>query len=213
MTPLRIHWKMLTPAILSDQPLHFDSLLAWAAAMRAEDDLYPIQDAIDDLPLQKDVRDSGWVWKASHLEFKHLLCTQPMVYYRAQDPELIADEKREIGGVDYGRKRVIDPNKGSNKRCVIYASMRYVSEAEAWCIGDKDAIKDLLSDIDNLGKLARLDYGRVLSVSVNEDKRAFEFWKRRTLPWPEPEYARTVSVCTPPYWDRRKQTECWVPVC
>lgn len=69
MRPLRITIDLLTPMVESAEPVHLDSLLAWAAVQEAHvsGTFKDYDSVLSTLPLAREERPEGWVWKASFL--------------------------------------------------------------------------------------------------------------------------------------------------
>lgn len=211
MRPLKITWRLATPVIASDDLLHLDGVLAWARAKRATEDGFPIEEVIEDLPLERETKDGEWVWKASAIHFEPRCAPLPMIYRRQISFPKIHAMQQEVGCFELKRRKY--ENKAMYKNWQIPAAYMWVNKAEAWCIGDPDKVRELLADVPNLGKLARLDFGRVSTFEVEEHNEALEKWKFRNLPWPEAGYAPIQGCVRSPYWRRDHARTCWRPVC
>lgn len=208
--PLKISWTLCRPMIKNDHPIHLDALLAWAAVRIAEEQGAENHFAAqDDLPLAKD--DNG-TWKASMLikrnSWSSLLfpMTKPFNVYL--DDADIYYEKKNIQ---------FTPATGKFKAFDFRVQAGWCSEVNAWCIGDPDQVKLLLSRITSLGKLSRNNFGAIRDFSVIDDPAAEQLWQIRTLPLALdnpvlPGYARAMRVSAPPYWDKTRLEPCQVPI-
>ncbi len=213
MRPLRIEWDIATPVVADDAMLHLDGMLAWAAADIAIEDGIPPDEAVANLPLEKQVRGDDWVWKASAVEFMREGMPQNLVYRRSVDFGRMRDMHREIGGFEYRRKNaeLAYVCKGVSKRWQLQTATVWARHAVAWCVGDPEQVRKLLGRLHYLGKLARLGCGRVAKVSVTEDEAALKRWKWRHLPWREDGYVPIEGCTSPPYWRRDQTRACWRP--
>lgn len=203
MSPLEIRFRLVTPMRAPEQPIHLDALLAWAAVDAAGGDLA----AQDDLPLELHAADGRRVWKASRLVFQPLH-RQMMPMTRTFDPWAWAMDR---GRVYTGGGNRLDPGMGPYKAYQIYVPLVQVERVRAWCIGEAERIGELLARVTHLGKLARLDMGRVLSREILPCAEARERWKCRTMPEPLPGYRPAVMTLMPPYWRREMRTVAWEP--
>ena len=118
----------------------------------------------------------------------------------------------------YQKKNILfTPATGKFKAFDLRLQAGWCSEVNAWCIGDPDKVKHLLSRISSLGKLSRNNFGAIKDFSVNDDPAAEKLWQVRTLPLAldhpvQPGYARAMRVCAPPYWDKTRLEACQVPI-
>lgn len=213
---LEIVFDLVTPVHAPTQPIHLDGLLAWAKAqraLRAGEDPYA---AAEDLPLAKCLTTDAdrWCWKASQVRFQNLHGRFRMMLIRRADTWAMAVDH---DAVHAGCPNVLSGLVGTGpyKAYKWTAPMLIAQQARAWCVGDPEAILDLLGDITHLGKLRRLDCGRIANVRVTpvtdpDDPR----WQLRTLPGqPDALPGFQPAVCTlrAPYWDRAQMTDAWEP--
>jgi hypothetical protein len=204
MTPVLIRFHLSTPLCSPDHPLHLDSLLAWAEVDRAGGDLA----AMDNLPLARHTgADGRWVWCASHVVYQ-VLWRNPIPYTRAFEPWQWGEDKDCVFAKG---PNVVTQGSGPCKGYQLMARGLQVPVAVAWAVGDPEGIADLLGRVRNLGKLARLDMGRVGRVEVVPDEHAAEWWRLRAMPAELPGYARSVETLRPPYFRRDLREDVWVP--
>lgn len=216
MKPLRIDWTFSSPLIVSDfAPVHLDALLAYAMVADAEnneeEDPFSFQEK---LPLKKQDK----TWKASQL-----------LFVRNQSPFLISMVRSYEGmsmmtdfDVYYTQKSFPKSacNQGSGKYKAYTFTQRacWMKSATAWCIGNKKKVQDLLEQVPYIGKLTRNGFGKVASLTIVEDNRAYENWAIRVLPAPTDcksagiDYVDIQSPLTPPYWDKLKMTSAIKPI-
>lgn len=204
MNPVAVRFHLSTPMCAPDHPLHLDSLLAWAAVDRAGGDLA----AMDDLPLARHTEADGrWVWCASHVLYQ-VLWRNPVPFTRAFEPWQWGEDK----DVAFAKgPNVVTQGTGPYKGYQLMARGLQVAVAVAWAVGDSQGIADLLGRVRNLGKLARLDMGRVGRIEVVPDEQAAELWRVRAMPAELPGYARSVETLRPPYFRRDQREDAWVP--
>ncbi|MFE8034031.1 type IV CRISPR-associated protein Csf3 [Thiohalocapsa marina] len=204
MGPYRVTFRLATPMHAPEQPIHLDAILAWAAVDAARGDL----NAQDALPLERYVGGDGrWVWKASRVLLKVEHRTGQMMT-RSFEPWHWGEDRCRV----YTKgPRIIKPGTGPLKGYVLSVPTLQVSIAQAWYIGDADAIATLLSRVTHLGKLRRLDFGRITDIQVTEDREALERWTLRSLPDTRPGYRRCLQTLRPPYFDRSLRESAWEP--
>lgn len=210
--PLRIEFTLANPVKAPSHPIHLDGLLAWAAVQEGIDAGVPMEIAQEQLPLARQGADGDAVWMASWIEFSpgerdSLVITRP---FRVQD--VVADNGRSFHEL---RKQKWDSDMRSSpyKAYIMTFPLRHARAARAWCIGEPVEVERLLkTHITHLGKLARLDLGRIANISVTEDIEAYEKWRWRSMPWALPGYARAFETIRAPYWKRENRREAWVPL-
>lgn len=91
-----------------------------------------------------------------------------------------------------------------------YITARWYSNAVAWCVGDKDAVSEIINQVTHIGSKTRLGYGAVLAVNVVDDPDAFKHWSKRVLPIGHEratgnDYAKSIEAVRGPYWDRQNR--------
>lgn len=212
MQPLKVTWRFRSPVVVAEHPVHLDSLLARstvdAALARNEEDAFAAQ---EQLPLER----HGEVWKASALMFMPIGTPVLVPMTRRYDVHSLAIEQ----GVRYeGKKNKFPRGTGKFKGYDLRVSCRWIEKAEAWCVGNKDMVAELLSSITAIGKLVRLGYGEIseCEISVAPQEEA-EMWQVRNLPITETGnpaacYAPSVQTLRPPYWDKLQLQEVLCPI-
>ncbi|NCA72644.1 MAG: hypothetical protein EOM91_21830 [Sphingobacteriia bacterium] len=204
MGPLCVRFRLVTPMRSPEQPIHLDALLAWAAVEAAHGDL----GAQDRLPLERYTgADGRWVWKASRVFIP--------VVARGREPMIRSFEPWNWGD-DKGTVYLDSPNNlkagtGPFKGHLFGVSTLQAEAAYAWCVGDRAQIAELLVRVTNLGKLRRLDFGRIAQITVAEDPDALERWQVRALPDERPGYRTSLQTLRPPYFDRALREPAWEP--
>lgn len=214
MQALKITWTFTHPLVLSGGfPLHFDALLAWARVQEAEElgEEYPWE-AQEDLPLEE----THGVWKASKVSFDPL--SQPEIFSMTRKFDLNA-LSLDMGRVYETRraKNKFNAASGEFKAYDMRVSCQWMKKAEAWCVGDKDRIEELLRRVTHIGRLTRNGFGRVKTVSIEScPVEETENWRLRALPLgsgqekPGEVYCPSQQTCRPPYW---KKTNTEAVVC
>jgi CRISPR type IV-associated protein Csf3 len=205
MKPLKIVFRLGAPVVVPEYPIHLDALIARMAVERAAFDL----SAQEALPLARHETGNGWVWKASWVEFSGI--TQRWLSESIRRYDAWGRARDHARGV-LDRFKKLNPGTGPDKAYQFFTPMMAASEAHAYCVGDIQAVSELLQNLKYLGKLHRLGYGRITAVEILEDERAMEFWRYRTMPESVPGYVLVWSCLRPPYWERRNCTESWQPV-
>ncbi len=210
MEPLCITWSLNRPMVCSDYPIHLDSLVAWALVDEArENGVEDCFSVIENLPLEKTADN---IWKASVL-----------IRYPASSIQVTSMTKpfnvyMEDAGVFYETKiKRFTPGSGKFKAFDLRVASQWQEKVVAWCIGEKGRLKELLSRIQNLGKLSRNNFGQIISLEITKDIEAKQLWELRTTPLsleapPKKGFARAMRVCRPPYWDKTKFEPCQTPV-
>lgn len=223
MEPLRLTWTLATPLASGAFPIHLDALVAYAVtedALRAgADPALKVRELSNDLPLQRANGEAGaWCWKASALRGKTRAHSMRM-WVRKTDPCDLADriDRNQIVGrwrraaKDANGREVfapfayaIDLQRGVLKNHFQFFPVRHVHTLEAWCIGDRDRLLELLDPsaglITGIGPRVRSGFGRVLAFSIERDEVAEQHWMQRVLPWEAPGTVAIQAAHKPPYW-------------
>lgn len=211
MEPLRIDFALATPLRIPEHPVHFDGVLAWAAVQDGMERGIPMEEAQNRLPLDRHGDGESSVWMASWIDFD----AGPRSLYPITRPFRVTDVVMDMGRSFKQLRRADwsgEMSSSVNKAYLLQHPIRHVSQARAWCVGDREEIERLLTTwVTHLGKLARLDMGRIASIVVTPDQEAPSKWRRRALPWEEAGYLRTYETIHPPYWKRENRREAWVP--
>lgn len=207
MRPLHVVFRLATPMRAPEAPIHLDALLAWSAVHATG--IMDLEQQ-ERLPLEKyHASNSAWVWKASQLVFEAGHRQALPMTRRLDIGECAQDQGIRF---DAPRLNVLTPGTGPYKSYSFLAPLVAVAEAHAWCVGDQDAIRDLLARVTHVGKLARIDCGRVASIDVlPDDDPTAERWTLRTMPDSRPGFHASVATLTPPYWRRESRVDAWEP--
>ena len=102
---------------------------------------------------------------------------------------------------------IIDTARGIAKASQGFYTIEHTRGLRAWCIGDQEAIADLLSRVVAVGVKTRIGLGTLLPYDdgslwrVRPDEQAAEMWRRR----PSPvrliaDSFRAAGTWRPPYW-------------
>ena len=221
MEPLRIEFQLAGPWSPPLGGVHLDGLVAWAVkeealrngtVLQANEDYAAI---IADLPFEKHESPNGWCWKASVLEVVGYRW-QERRYLTAKTPVLdmalaIGDRVVEEKGGSY-----IDTVLGLGKNAALFYTLEHAQGFEAYCIGDFDALSELLQHIAAIGVKTRLGHGSLQPYDdgklfrITSDASAHEKWKRRNAPERLCDnMIPAVASFRPPYW--KGKDYCWVP--
>lgn len=230
MSPLKITIKLGAPLVIdSEAPLHLDALVAAMLCERYEsegrEDAWTDSADLGDF-LETAQYPSGWVWKASAVQFKptknvpQLFSQQNTI--RRSDPDAFYDAHLRV---DWTEERTLNPTtwkvdtaSGQLRGYQWLIRTRMVDEAVAWAVGDKHALTGLLSNLRHLGKIRRNGFGRVKSVAIEDaSMEESDNWMLRTLPegaagLPGVEYAKVVATLRAPYWRKTNRVVALEPV-
>lgn len=214
MEPLRIECRLATPWHPPAFGLHLDGLLAWSLvqdAKAARADLVDYEAIISDLPLERHLlatHPGGGhsVWCASQFV--------PVGWLGQERRYMTAKTSVEDMSHWIGRKVVetkggstIDTARGIAKNSQAYYTVEHVRGLRAWCVGDRDAITDLLSRVRAVGVKTRIGLGTLLPYAdgalwdVRADEQASQLWRRRSSPERLIEDSfRAIGSWRAPYW-------------
>ncbi|WP_328984728.1 hypothetical protein [Thiorhodovibrio winogradskyi] len=206
MVPFRVEWSLITPMVAPTQPMHLDALLAWASVDQANGDI-AAQEALPLARMTPVDAPERWVWKASRLR-GDIVHRYQMPMFRAFEPWHWGED---FGRIYTSSKTTMTGGSGPYKSYKFLIEMIVVPRVMAWGVGDIDAVDQLLQRVRHLGRLRRLDCGRVGHCCVREDAVALEGWKERVLPVPEAGYYEVAQGIRPPYWDRHGHTRAYLP--
>lgn len=217
MTPLKITITLQSALAEPEQAFHLDALLS-ALRVKREEALGIAENPLvfqHDIPVEKHICPSGdWVFKAS--TFKILREAPHFVEMRTSRIDFTrAAELRDEG---FLRLRSSKPNPagGAFKRTISSHTAVWAS-LEAFCIGDKILISDMLADCTHVGGKRSLGYGRVKSITVEEIPEDQCHWQLRNLPVDfdgqiKTQMARGYSALRSPYWLRTNHQEVQIPL-
>lgn len=212
MVPLHVVAEMRTGFTMPLTPVALDGLLAAVVAQRrglvpprVGSDCEPIEIPIQREPDGRFHLASFGQYECDASEVRYVNRRAPIEEYQARG---VAKIRRVLlkGGVD--------------KSYRIPHEITYAPRIEWWCIGDRDAISDLLGDVSHLGKRRAVGRGRVERWSVDpcETWPGFPVVRAgralRTLPadWPGLASPRLrMSTLTYPYWDYAAEEMCACP--
>jgi hypothetical protein len=246
--PLVVSLKVRTPVALGRGkpafPFHFDSLVVALLARRKKKgaDLYvgdydPLKDPFapgvsSEVPLAVSGRHSP-VYQASaafcaggeaHLLSVYCLKSAPGV------PVLASGHGRRRYEVLLSGKDESSRGGWVNTQLKEMAGFIPAREISFWCVGDREALADLLSDLVGIGACKQIGYGEVLTVKVEPVPKAdpkttglvmeikdVGIVPMRMLPvadWPNGEkygWRMTAACVRPPYWHPANKEFCWEP--
>lgn len=210
MEPLRVDFEFGGFVSVSDQSVHLDGLLAWAAVELARDrGEVDLDRAAATLPLSR--RGEPKVWCASALQFDYLTPPQYRMLTRTTDVHDYAE------GISSGRITTTKPRdqlptgSGPLRNHLVSYTVRQAKSASAWCVGDPAEVRRLLKEIKYVGRYGRMGYGEVRSIDVVPDPAAKKNWKLRHLPWREEGYVAIIGNYEAPYWKKTTMSEVYAP--
>jgi CRISPR type IV-associated protein Csf3 len=144
--------------------------------------------------------DYNWIKKAPDVSMQQLLGT------KKRNP------RYNQGGESSGKERAwMESMKGVLPAEIIFE-----------CVGDKQALTNILKDVRGLGVMRRIGLGEILAISITKSEKSIEdcgFIRdgqpARELPccdWPEQKGWNAVAATTrPPYWNPHNTEISWCP--
>jgi len=201
--PLRVEFTVRNGSPIREPKhiIHLDALLAFVAVQRSMADGAQDYSAQENLPL--DI--------LTHPEATHSVWAASGLFYEAQMKELrywsrktntAAVAEAQGSGILKMRGDKVSTSSGPWKAYSEFEPLLHVRTLTAWCIGDKEAIEDLLGDIHFIGKRRSRGYGEVESIQVISDEKALNNVKCRSLTWQEDErYVPMMCGTKPPYFE------------
>jgi len=221
MEPFKVEITFSAPMFIdSEYPIHLDALLAYAVVKEAEEygEENPWEVGNDLSAILEKSDGEQWVWKASRLLFTPLsgLLFQNMI--RRSDP----DKFYQDVGVYWQGKVASDAkplgirpdtfnvktDSGHQKGYQWLAASQWMKKAEAYCIGDIDALTHYLNQLTHIGKVGRNGFGTIKSITITKAGRTdTKKWKLRNLPLNEDdegvaEFAHVSGCLHAPYWKK-----------
>lgn len=221
MEPLKITFTFHMPVLIdSEYPIHLDALMAFAVAKEAEECGLPnAWELADDLSAYLDKTEGEqWVWKASRLIFtpasgimfqNMIRKSDPMRYFEDLGKFWVngkVSEDKPLGRINPDTFK-IDTGSGQQRGYQWLAASQWIEKAEAWVIGDKEALESMLtSKIKYVGKAGRNGYGRIRDITVESTSDSGQ-WMLRVLPSGmqglQGIQYEPVSMCLrAPYWKK-----------
>lgn len=180
--------------------IHLDALLAWSRVQQAveENDSrgFEVQ---HDLPLERlTSKDGHWVFAASALHYAPFM-RELRYWSRKTDLGMLASDRED--GLLALRANKISTSSGPWKQASQFEPLLHIAKAEAWCIGNKEAIETLLERVKFIGKRRSRGYGETTKISVEYDNSANEKVNARVFSWQRtPQHIEMECGTKPPYW-------------
>jgi CRISPR type IV-associated protein Csf3 len=233
MEPLRVSWRLAMPWAPPNYGLHLDGLLAWAAVQEARAvgrAFSAFEEVIERLPLARHETDAGWCWKASLVtpsialapERRYITARTPVFDLAAFESEQRAAMLALNPNAKLRHAGAVNTASGFFKNAAFYVSLQHVTELEAWCIGSREHITNLLRHVTHVGTKGRMGFGAVRLISdlqgytrpdysVDPAPEASERWCYRLMPEQRDDYIPVQSRIQPPYWDGVGAQLAWRP--
>lgn len=235
LEPLKITFTVAGGWAAPALPLHLDAVLAYCVTQRGLEDIeeapsvQALRALADDLPLARHEQEGSWVWKASAIVPAVAVVNDSGFYTQRRDEGVYAAGVGS-GQIQHGRYRPgstlepyqlkIDTARGVYRNLLgFYPTQRAFDSGlltlQAWCIGYRDLIDELLNDDrrpTHLGARRRAGLGRITSVAVEPDSSATEQWTLRVKPWPlRADDVAIQAACNPPYWAAENRMSAFIP--
>ncbi len=237
MEALKVTFRVMGGVVSPPMPIHLDALLAYAEtqARLDPDDPYAPKDVqamraiADDLPLERFERDGEWVWKASALVPVGVSSGGSRFFTQRMNKKDFAIRVGE-GDVQLGRyqhdkslpaganmtpyQNKIDTLRGPFRNLLGFYPVFDPNALVAWCIGDRERIKDILRNghITHIGARRRSGHGEIKDILIEPDSQADELWMRRVRPWPLlDEDVAIQAAWQAPYWAAENRGEAFCP--
>ena len=166
-------------------PIHLDGLIANRLVRRdlpADTHLDLIKTRILELPLARMEVGGDWVWAASTIAFEWTAPPSQAFATLAIRAHEIAPIQASGIMTNRAPDTKIDTARGQYKAGTYARDRQWAARAMAFCIGDEEQIRDLMTGLDQIGPRRRLGAGVVTGVEVVQDERALDLWRRRSLP-------------------------------
>ncbi len=204
-----VRWRLSSPMVVPERPIHLDALLASAEVnARLKQGKTPEEAlaAQDDLPLEQAAGvDGAWVWKASQLLLQPSSPPTNVPMTRRIDVEAMAADRDRLFT---SRRQTVKIGTGPFRNYDLRVPVQWQEEVVAYGVGDLEAVRTLLADVSSLGRLRRNGWGKIAGYTVVPPApETADGWKMRTLPLSLqaqalPDHQPAVGTCRPPYWDR-----------
>ena len=209
-----VRWRLSTPMVVPERPLHLDALLASARVDAHLRDGKPLEEALleqENLPLAKaDGPDGSWVWKASQLLFQPVSPPTNVQMTRRMDVDVMAADRERVFT---SRRQTVRIGTGPFRNYDLRFPVQWQGGVTAYGVGKIEVVGNLLATVNSLGRLRRNGWGRIAALSVDPALPGeADHWKQRTLPLsflPQalPAHQPTQGTCRPPYWERARWEE------
>lgn len=211
MVALKVTFTFAGPVVLdSEYPIHLDALVAWCAVEDAQSfgapNAWAAGDDLGHIFGRADSSDGEWVWQASRLHFTPASERFMMNMIRKCDPLSYMDGY-DRGLIDGRMRGSINSGSGQERAYQFLMPYQWFSCAEAWCLGEREALEDALTHLRAIGKLTRNGFGQIKNFRIEEDQSAEARWKVRTLPLGIEGasgvlYAPSMQCLRAPYWKK-----------
>jgi CRISPR type IV-associated protein Csf3 len=201
MSDLRIEFGFRTPLTRPDHPIHLDSVLLYANIFAG----VPENDAraLLDRAIETYGEGEDRVYCASALFFDIDLSAVRFRTRRISVENYSSDI--QSGLVRSNVTNQINTSRGEVKGMLQEIPIMWASKGTAWArIKDMDALGELLSRTNYVGKYSMQGYGQIGSVDVFESEDP-DAWQRRLLAHEVPGSAKLHATISPPYFDRSRQ--------
>lgn len=206
MSDLRLEFGFRTPLTRPDHPIHLESVLLYANIFAGvpENEARALLDRAIETHGEGDDR----IYCASALFFD-IAHTNVRFRTRRICLESYSDDVQS-GLVRSKITNQISTDRGEVKGMLQEIPMMWVAKATAWLrVKDMEALGDLLSRTNYVGKYSMQGYGEISSVDAFESEEA-SAWERRLLPYEVPGAAKLQATISPPYFDRSRLRTAWM---
>lgn len=216
MTPLKVSIAISTPMVMPTDLFHLDALLGALRVAQAEREHGNVEprDWHHDLPVERYASGNGeWVFKASAFRLVQESDMQLWMSTGRSNLNNLADHRE--AGLTTSANTV--PNNGSFFKSTITRTPIIWARLEAFCIGEKTKIEDLLTGCSSVGGKRGTGFGRVHSITVSDVESKDCHWEYRALPAGFPvrnadDYAVALSALNAPYWDKTAHQPVLIPL-
>lgn len=203
----RIEFVLGSPVAASPNPLYIDALIG------------AVNFGTHHLALNNGAIMGSKVFYVNCFNIEGGMTSQRRGFTRKPPSEKCASEYHRDEGLLRTGKRIGSmthkPSLGSGKLKAYggegtYITANWYSHAVAWCVGDKEAVSNIINQVTHIGSKTRLGYGAVLAVSVIDDENAKKHWSKRVLPAghvlaENEDYAKSIETVRGPYWDKQNR--------
>lgn len=215
MKPLHVVARLAGAVCLPQGPIALDALLTWAEAMRQKLPPPTRADECRALPLPIAKSPCGRYWLASFGQ------------YEVEEREVDWTNRRypvpEAQNMASPKFKRIQITAGLCKSYRIPRERMHLVDdrIDWWCVGDADAVRDLLGLVHYVGKKRLVGLGRVREWAVSECEPWDGFpglvggMPTRSLPLDtvgvKTGASRAYARLLPPYWSDAERVDAWVP--